>query len=168
MVRLIKVLLRSAGILFFIVLIGYLLVAFLLPTPKEPEPISLNGSKFERVFEPFDGQFVAVYITKNISDEESLKYLQEWENLNAGFDRRDLTELVGFDKRRSSISNIRCLVLIDCRNGKYHRFKEEHYDEKGGLIHYISSEEKQDTWVQISKASIIDELAMRFCEKSAY
>lgn len=153
---------------FFIVLTGYLLVAFLLPAPKEPEPISLNGCKFDQLFEPFDGQFVAVYITKKISDKESLKYLQEWENMNAGFDRRDLTELMGFDKRRRSISSIRCLVLIDCRNGKYHRFMEEHFDENGELIHYISSEEIQDKWIQISKASIIDELAISFCEKSAY
>lgn len=168
MEKVIKTLWRSAGILFFIVLFGYLLIAFLLPAPKEPKPISLNGSKFERLFEPFDGQFVAVYITKKISAKESLKYLQEWENLNAGFDRRDLTELVGFDRRRNSISYIRCLILIDCRNGKYHRFEEEHFDEKERLIHIIPSEEKQNTWIQISKTSIVDELAMRFCEKSAY
>jgi len=164
----IRVFWRFVGVLFFLVLISYLLVAFLLPSSKEPEPISLNGATFERLFEPFDGQFVAVYITKKVSDKESLKYLQEWENLNTGFDRRDLTEFVGFDKRRSSISQIRCLVLIDCRNGRYNRFKEEHFDENGKLIHYISSEKKQNTWVQIPKDSIVDELAKRFCEKSVY
>jgi len=164
----IKVIWRFAGILFFIVLIGYLLVGFLLPAPKEPEPINLNGSDFERLFEPFDGQFVSVYITKKISDKEGRNYLQEWENLNTRFDRRDLTEFVGFDKRRSSISQIRCLILIDCRNGKYNRFKEEHFDENGKLIHYISSEEIQNTWVQIPKESIVDELAKRFCKKSVY
>lgn len=163
-----KFLWRFTGILVFIVLVGYLIIGFLLPAPKEPEPISLNGSIFERIFEPFDGQFVAVYIRKKISAKESLKYLQEWEQLNSGLDRRDLTELVGFDKQRNSISHIRCLVLVDCRNGKYLRFKEEHFDEKGRLIHYISSEGKKDTWIQIPKASIIDELATRFCEKSAY
>lgn len=164
----IRVVWRFVGILFFVVLISYLLVAFLLPSPKEPVPISLNGAAFQRLFEPYDGQFVAVYITKKVSDKESLKYLQEWENLNTGFDRRDLTEFVGFDKRRSSISHIRCLVNIDCRSGRYNRIIEEHFDKNGKLINYISSEEKKYTWVQIPKDSIVDELAKRFCGKSVY
>ena len=166
--RFISILWKFAGILLLIVLLGYLLFAFLLPAPKEPQPISLSGCKFENIFEPFDGQFVAIYVTKNPSNEESLKYLKDWETLNAGFDRRDLTEIVGFDKRRNSISKIRCLLLIDCRNGKYHRSNEEHFDKDGRLMHYISSKERQSNWNQISEDSTIDQLAIQYCGKSVY
>src|SRR3989338_5498247 len=157
----------TTGILFTIIII-YLFIVFILPAPKEPEPISIEGSILEKVFKPFDGQFVSVYIAKTISNEESLRYIQDWKNLNLGFDRRDLTELVGFDKPIKTISRIRCLVVIDCRNGNYLRFEEEHFDVQGRLIHYISSDERHNTWNRISKNSTIDELAKRFCEPSAY
>jgi hypothetical protein len=166
--RIFTILWKVAVSTFFMIIIIYLFIGFILPAPKEPEPISIEGSIFEKVFEPFDGQFVSVYIARTISNEEGLRYIQDWKNLNSGFDRRDLTEFVGFDKPIKTISRIRCLVIIDCRNGNYLRFKEEHLDVQGRLIHYISSDEGHNKWNRISKNSTIDELAKRFCEPSAY
>jgi mRNA-degrading endonuclease RelE of RelBE toxin-antitoxin system len=139
-----------------------------LPDPKEPEPISINGSILNKVISPYDGQFVIVQVEKRISVRESLNYLQEWEKLNASFDRRDMTELLGFSKKRDSISSIQCDILINCRNGEYYRIREKHFDEIGRLINYIDSDEKRVKMTQIPKASTIDEIATRFCEKSAY
>ena len=166
--RIFTILWKVAVSTLFIILISYLFTGFILPSPKEPEPISIDGSMFEEVFEPFDGQFVSAYITKKISNEESLRYIQDWKNLNSGFDRRDLAEIVGFDRPIKNISRIRCLIIIDCRNGNYLRFKEELFDVQGRLIHYISSDERHNTWDKISMNSTIDELAKRFCEPPAY
>ena len=148
-----------------VAIIGYFSIAFLLPRPKEPTPITLEGSIFEKVFRGFDGQFVSVYVTKALSDEESSKYVQDWETLNAGFDLRDLTELVGFDKPLKNISRLRVVVMIDCRNGKYLRFEEDQLDDQGRLIHYVPSDETHNTWHKIPKQSTIDTFASRFCER---
>jgi hypothetical protein len=163
-----KLLWRSIGILFLLIFVVYALTMLLLPAPKEPEPISINGSIFNKLISPCDGQLVIVQVTRMVSGRESFNYLQEWEKLNAGFDRRDMTELLGFDKKRDSISSIQCDILIDCRNGEYHRIREKHYNERGQLINYITAGEKKVTLVKILKPSTIDEIATRYCEKSAY
>jgi hypothetical protein len=154
--------------LILVTIIDYFLIAFFLPRPKEPNPISLEGSIFEKAFEERDGQFVSFYVTKTLSGEESSRYIQDWEALNSGLDLRDLTELVGFDKPLKNISRIRVIVLIDCSNGNYHRFEEEQFDHEGRLIHYISSDETHKKWYEISKNSTIGAFARRFCERSKF
>ena len=156
---------RTAGGLFLIVLIGYSTAYFLLPAPEEPESFSLNDSIFERVFQPLEKEIVSIYVTKTISNEESIRYLQEWERLNSGFDRRDLTELVGFDKPFSYLSRMRRLVIIDCRSGMYLRATENYYNQNRSLIHLI---ERHNAWLKIPKPSTIDKLATDFCGQSAY
>ena len=163
-----KLLWKVATGCFLIILIGYMIVAFLLPAPKEPEPISLIGGEFGGIYDAYDGRFVGVYVMKTVSTGESDKYIQEWEKLNSGFDRKDLSVLVGFDKPLNTISRLECIVMIDCRSGKFMRFSEEYFDSKGSLIHHISSHRKQKPWFKIPKDTIIDNLAVRFCEPSAY
>jgi len=155
--------------IFFIGTSIYLFIGFILPSPKKPESISLEGGVFEEVFKPFDGQFVSVYLIKKVSNEEGSRYVQNWKNLNSGFDRRDLTELVSLDKPLNNISRIRCLIIIDCRNGNYLRFVENLFNAQGELVdYYISSDERHNTWNRIAKNSTIDELANRFCGSSVY
>lgn len=143
-----------------IVLMVYVIMGMYLPPPKEPASISLEGSLFESVFTPFDGQFVAVHVTRAVSQEESKRYVKDWQNLNDRFDRRDLSELIGFDRPITHISHIKCAVKIDCRNRHYLRFDDRLYDSQGHLVHI---ERRRKAWEPISAESTVDGLAVRFC-----
>lgn len=167
----IKILFKIAGILLLFFIISYIIIWASLPSPNIPDPIDLDGSTFERFLQPYDGTFFSIYIIKNLSKKERLRFLNEWERINIRFNRRNLSELIGFEKPINNLFRLRCYLIINCRDGTYLRFMEEYLDQNYNVILYISRDDTRDDnrydWLKIPNSSTIDELARSFCEPSA-
>jgi len=161
-----------------ILILAIIIFLIWIPAPKEPEPITLNGAEFKGLMEPYDrkSETVILYVSKRISDEEKSRYVTEWNELNSGFDRRDIPMYLGLDEPLEKMTQLKSRIVIDCRNGYQTRHQDYYYDDNENLIHMSERLNLKDypnplkhpSVKKIIPDSFFDQLAIKFCETSAY
>jgi hypothetical protein len=113
-----------------------------------------------------DRDTVVFVVRKQLSPHERSEFPAKWASLNPRFTRRDLTEIVGFDRPLNDVAAVESLLLVECRLGDYVPIQESFLNSHGHLVHYVSSRERK--WRRIPEGSTADRIARMLCEPSRY
>ena len=173
--KLINLLLKIAGLLAVTSFCIYIVWMLLLPQEISP-PTNLLNCNVKQIDPKVDDRFISFELEKVLKDSEIKQFLSYYRKLNPKFNKRDLTILAGFNRGIDQIYSVKAKVLLDCRQGEYLSVDETYLNYNTEIVHSVSNDTGymsvtvpyKSSWLLVPSGSILDKLALSYCDRSRY
>lgn len=173
--KLIKLLINIAGLLAVTGFCIYILWMLFLPQEISPT-INLSNFSVKKLGPKEDDRFISFDLEKVLEDSEIKQFLSDYRKLNSKFNKKDLTVLAGLNRGVDQIYSVEAKVLLDCRQGKYLSVDETYFNYNKNIVHSVSystgymnvTVPYKSSWLLVAPGSILDKLALSYCDRSRY